>query len=188
MQLEAFFTDIVGLEQGLASRISPHARQLHLERGDHLLRVGDLQQSIGFLVSGVIRSYTISKEGRDDTDCLVVEPGRILTHCKDFDEPSPIDVEALTPSEVVTLDVRLVRRLVDSDPHASQFYIRALQDSLQAHWKVKTAVTQNDARDRYLWFIENYPGLEREIPDRYIASFLKMTTVTLSRTRSSLRG
>lgn len=188
MKIERFLKDAVGLDEGLASELEPHASVVSLEKGDHWLRVGDQQRSIGFLLSGVIRSYTIDVDGRDDTDCLVVEPGRIIAHCRELDEPSPINVEALTHAEVVALELGLVKHLIETDPHASQFYIKALQYSLQAHWLVKTTVTQKDAHDRYLWFVENYPGLEDRIPDRYIASFLKMTTVTLSRTRSACRA
>lgn len=187
MQVEEFLVDAVGLDAGLASLVGPNVRLVNLERGDHLLHVGERQRGVGFLVSGVVRSYTISPEGRDDTDCLVVEPGSILAHCGELDEPSPINIEALAPSSVAMLDMGIVKRLLESDPQASQFYIRALQDSLRVHWEVKAVVTQHDAHDRYLWFVEKYPGLEDRIPDRYIASFLKMTTVTLSRTRSAVR-
>lgn len=188
MQLEDFFSQVVGLDEGLAPLVAGHAELVRLERGDHLLRVGERQRGVGFLVSGVVRSYTLCADGRDDTDCIVVEPGRALAHCGELDEPSPINVEALVPSEVAMLDLELVKLLVEKDPRASQFYIKALQDSLRAHWEIKAIVTQNDAHDRYLWFLENYPGLEDKIADRYIASFLKMTTVTLSRTRSAVRA
>lgn len=188
MKIERFLKDAVGLDEGLASELEPHASVVSLEKGDHWLRVGERQRAVGFLLSGIIRSYTIDESGREDTDCLVVAPGRIIAHCRELDDPSPINVEALTPSELVTLDLDLVKRLITTDARASQFYIKVLQDSLLEHWVVKTAVTQKDAHDRYLWFVENYPGLEDKIPDRYIASFLKMTTVTLSRTRTACRS
>ncbi|MEQ2617002.1 hypothetical protein AAAT94_07475 [Intestinimonas aquisgranensis] len=41
--------------------------------------------------------------------------------------------------------------------------------------------------ERYQWFLEAYPGLIDQVTHRYVASFLEMSPVTLSRLRSALR-
>ena len=40
---------------------------------------------------------------------------------------------------------------------------------------------QVEAAKRYAWFLEHYPGLDPLVNDKYIASFLGVTPVTLSR-------
>ena len=41
--------------------------------------------------------------------------------------------------------------------------------------------------ERYQWFRQAYPGLSEKISNRYIASFLNMTPVTLSRLKQELK-
>ena len=41
---------------------------------------------------------------------------------------------------------------------------------------------------RYKWFLDKYPGLDGKISSKYIASFINITPVSLSRLRSSLRA
>ena len=52
------------------------------------------------------------------------------------------------------------------------------------HWDIKRAVSQKTARERYVWFLKAYPGVIDLIPHRYIASYLGMTPITLSRVRN----
>lgn len=40
------------------------------------------------------------------------------------------------------------------------------------------------AKERYEWFLEKYPGLIDQITNKYIASFLRMSPVTLSRLKT----
>ena len=42
------------------------------------------------------------------------------------------------------------------------------------------------AMERYEWFLNYYPGLIDVVPHKYIASFLDMTPVTLSRLRKTM--
>lgn len=43
------------------------------------------------------------------------------------------------------------------------------------------------AKQRFQWFLEEYPGLIFDVNNRHIASFLSMTPETLSRMKSALR-
>ena len=48
-------------------------------------------------------------------------------------------------------------------------------------------IGQESAMVRYHWFMKTYPGLVDHVRDKYVASFLGMTPVTLSRLRRKLR-
>ena len=66
-------------------------------------------------------------------------------------------------------------------------YNAMLQDSLKEHWENKIALGQYSAIARYQWFLKTYPGIIDRVPHRYVASFLGMTPVSLSRIRRELR-
>ena len=45
------------------------------------------------------------------------------------------------------------------------------------------SLSQGDATERFEWFCKEYPGMVDMVNNRYIASFLGITPVTLSRLR-----
>lgn len=53
---------------------------------------------------------------------------------------------------------------------------------------MKQVLAQCTALQRYQWFLEEYPGIIDQVNNKYIASFLGMTPVSLSRLRRELRG
>ena len=72
-------------------------------------------------------------------------------------------------------------------PQLIGIYNAMLRDALKQHWEVKHIVCQHPAMERYLWFCKTYPGLIEQVRNKYIASFLGMSPVTLSRLRRTLR-
>ena len=66
-------------------------------------------------------------------------------------------------------------------------YNRYLLKALNVHWELKTMIGQESAMVRYHLFMKTYPGLVDHVRDKYVASFLGMTPVTLSRLRRKLR-
>ena len=63
-------------------------------------------------------------------------------------------------------------------------YNHLLTDALKRHWEIKTMLYKCTAKERYEWFLENYPGLIDQVTNKYIASFLRMSPVTLSRLKT----
>ena len=61
-----------------------------------------------------------------------------------------------------------------------------LRGALQDIWELKTMLHKCSAQERYQWFLKNYPGLIDQVTNKYIASFLRMSPVTLSRLKTGL--
>ena len=79
------------------------------------------------------------------------------------------------------------RDLLEHDVRLVYLYNQLLQASMEEHWHLKTVLHKRSAMERYQWFLETYPGLIDQVTHRYVASFLEMSPVTLSRLRSALR-
>ena len=60
-------------------------------------------------------------------------------------------------------------------------------EALKKQWEIKSAMYQYDAKERYLWFLDYYPGVIERISNKYVAAFLGISPVTLSRLRRSIR-
>ena len=77
-------------------------------------------------------------------------------------------------------------QFLETNDFALRIYNNLLIDSLRRHIEVKKMLYQVEAAKRYAWFLEHYPDLDPLVNDKYIASFLGVTPVTLSRARSAL--
>ena len=53
--------------------------------------------------------------------------------------------------------------------------------------RIKNTLCNYSAKQKYDWFLQEYPGLIFDVNNRYIASFLNMTPETLSRLRAADR-
>lgn len=158
-----------------------------LERRDLVIRAGDQQNYVSFLMEGVLRGFFMDVNGHEITDCFCALPGHPAMSCLSLDTPSPISIEALTRSTILTIPVAVAAPLLHSEPHLMRMYNRMLIEALGQHWEIKTALYQYTAAERYQWFLRTYPGLTGCASGRHIASFLGMTPVTLSRLRRALR-
>lgn len=172
----------------VANALASRARTRTLSQGDVLLDTGEPQTHISLLETGAVRTALIDIAGRDSTDCLITEKGMVIAPCADFEKPSPVRVEALIPTRVVSVPLETVQELLATSLPFALDYIAILQRAWQMHWDIKTVACQKTARDRYLWFLEAYPGVIDLIPHHYIATYLDMTQVTLSRVRRELNA
>ena len=137
-----------------------------------------------FLVSGLFRFFFTDINGIEHTDCFCGDPGFPIMPSMGFDCVLPIDIQALEDSELLVIPVELIQYLVENNMEIMRMYNKMLMESVRRHWETKMALYQYGAEDRYAWFLEQYSGLIDRIPHIYIASFLNMNPVTLSRIRS----
>lgn len=183
----AFFRDVVGVgDDALCLTLASLSAPLLLAKGDYYLRTGDAQTHVAFLVHGCLRAFSTASDGTEVTDCLMTRPGIAVVPTPDLLGPSSENVEALTDCELAALKIEDVVALTQTNPEAASLQTRLLQEAWLAHHALESAIRSLGSRERYLWFLESYPGVIDTVPHRHIASFLGMTPVTLSRVRSAL--
>lgn len=180
-----FLSEAVGIHNVHTARIiaASSSEQL-VGKNEILLQSGERQQDIWVLIDGIIRTALTDISGRDITDCLIARTGMVIAPCADLKAPSTVQVEALQPSTILTIPIETIESMLTQDLAFALDYIRILTSAWQMHWDIKRAVSQKTARERYVWFLKAYPGVIDLIPHRYIASYLGMTPITLSRVRN----
>lgn len=158
-----------------------------LPRGTRLLRTGEIPTHMMFLMEGTTRGMLTDKSGRETTVCIQSQPASPVMPSVDFDGPSPTDMETLLPSTIAFIPLRDFYRLLEQYPALQTLYAQVAGKALQYHLDLKTAICQLEAQERYLWYCAAYPDHIGRIPQKYIASLLNMTPVSLSRVRRALR-
>ena len=157
-----------------------------LKRHERFFDTIDRSRYIYFLISGVLRGFVIDKKGNDYTDCFIFRYGQAHIGCIDLGQQMIASecAEAIVDSELLCFDSNVLMPHILSSLELSNLYARKLMESYADHWLHKNILFHSTAQMRYEWFLQAYPGLIDIVPHKYIASFLNMTPVTLSRIRA----
>lgn len=182
MSIEQFLTQQLGItDPDLAARLAAAAHKETLPRGTLVVAMGQLLPRLLILEEGVLRGYVTDENGHDYTDCFVHQPGDVIAGCGALDKPSPVNIHTVTSCRVLVLPMELLYEVLYT-PAALQIYSAQLSAALSRHWEIKTMLYR-PAMDRYHWFLQRYPGLEKVVSGKHLASFLGISPVTLSRLR-----
>lgn len=161
-----------------------------VKAGEHLIRAGTVNYSGFLLVKGLLRNYHILPDGSERTVLFTAEGGSVASYASVLrNMPSVEQVTALEESLVIVMDVRELRKLMDSSLDLTRAYAQVVEQLLLG------AITRIDRfvllspEERYFTFVREQPGLEQRIPQKHLASYLGITPVSLSRIRArGVRG
>ncbi|WP_322970601.1 Crp/Fnr family transcriptional regulator [Faecalibacter sp. LW9] len=140
-----------------------------------------------FIAKGSARVYIIDDEGNEISYILFLEKDYLLS----FDgylyqKPSYEYIELLEDSVLYELNTEALKTLYTTDLELANFG-RALSDQF-AHFTEQRFIDRLSlsATARYLKLIDTYPEIIQRIPLKYIASYLGITQVSLSRIRAKI--
>jgi CRP-like cAMP-binding protein len=157
-------------------------------RGEFLLREGEISRYSIFVVSGCLRTYTIDDSGKEHI--LQFSPENWWTGDMSFSSnvPSRCFIEALEDSEVLLTEMSSIQKLNKHIPGSAAQYETALQKSVEAKNQRIISSLSATAEERYNDFVTKYPSLLQRVPQHMIASYLGISPETLSRIRKHQSG
>lgn len=183
-----FYQQILGIpEPELIQKLVSVTELHYLEKKEVLVKEGQSLSYISFVVSGIFRGFFVDVNGRDITDCFSFRYGEPAIAVFDLNTPSAVTIEALTEGYLLCIPIDTILDLLSENIILVHIYNRLLVNALERHWEIKNILHKQTARERYQWFLRSYSGLIEKVTHRYIASFLEMSPVTLSRLRSADR-
>ena len=158
-----------------------------LVKDEFFLMAGDRQETIAFNLKGVFRYFYVDYEGRECNKHFVLENEWIVSLTAFIDNaPALFSIQALEEADILAAPADAVRRLLEGSPYWQTLYSRLLETNYVLKEKREAQFLMNDAKGRYLAFRDAYPSLSDRIHQHHIASFLGMSSVSLSRIRSKL--
>ncbi|MDF2379991.1 Crp/Fnr family transcriptional regulator [Nostoc ellipsosporum NOK] len=160
-----------------------------LPKHDYFIREGQMAKEIGFLESGIIRAFYRSNEGVEYNKHFFVAPCFIGGYASLITQKTnQINQQAVTDCTILAADYSCIRALYPHFPEieraarvlAEQFFVQKEQREIE--------LVLLDAEKRYQIFQQDFPGLELQLPQYHIASYLGVTPTQLSRIRRKLSG
>ena len=159
-----------------------------LRKRQYLLQAGDVATYHGFVAQGCLRTYSVDARGIEHI--IYFAPENWWTGDQESlasGEPSRYHIDAIEDSTVFLIKKddfgRLRQELPVFDSLISAIFFRGFMAS---QTRIHAAISYS-AEEKYREFLQQFPGLALRIPQHMVASYLGMTTETLSRIRQRLK-
>lgn len=172
-------------------QIPPHlldiASSKFLKKNEHYVIEGQKVNTIAYVVNGYLRSYQIDYKG-DDVTTNLFAPNSFCGAYYGFyaKQPSIENIVAITDVEIKVINYEKLMSLYEGNLELNVLG-RKIVENICVEKDIRISkLLQLDAKNRYLWFLEEYPELVLNVPIKYIASFLGMKKETISRIRKKL--
>jgi CRP-like cAMP-binding protein len=157
-----------------------------LEKGDYFIRPGVLNDHLGIVLKGCMR-YFYLKDGEEITGEFWQE-GEIIASFESciLQQPSTMYIEAIEPCEIITLSYPKLKELTATIKQLDKIIIALLEKFIvESQLRIASYITETPEQ-RYLRLRAEMPNIEERVHQKYIASFVGVTPVTLSRIRGRL--
>lgn len=162
-------------------------KQISFQKGDIILGMGEKMNKVYFVVEGIARSYYIDSDGNDITKSFALEYNFCVAESFFTDEPSSQIFEAIEDMTVIEFDSRELKSYMLSDTALKEIYIKMMELTIIYKMKRESSFQLESATERYFNFKKELPNIENRVKQSYVASYLGITPVSLSRIRRALR-
>jgi len=154
-----------------------------------LLQEGDVSKKVFLIEKGAVRAW-FNHNGKDLTFQFFFE-NEVVASIESFLKrtPSPVSIETLESSKIwwaYKADADLILEHIKNDPKLRDLLFHAIFERTFDYMKYFFATIRDTPQQRYLDLIKARPQIARRLPQHYIASYLGITTVHLSRIKRNL--
>jgi len=154
-----------------------------------LLGEGKAAKKMFLIEKGSIRAW-LNNNGKDITAQFFFEKeavGSIESFIKNI--PSPITIETIEPSVLWWISKNDLNRIlaeIKEMPRLRDMFIERIFERTFDYMKFFFSSIRDTPQQRYLNLIKDRPQIVQRVPQHYIASYLGITTVHLSRIKSKI--
>lgn len=149
-----------------------------------LLHEGDVSKKAYLIEKGCLR-LAFNNNGKDISFQFFFE-GEAISSVESFKtgEPSLFTIETIEPCIIHSISRKNFQTILDSSPVIKQQIEEQSFRRLVFYQRLFLSRIKDSPEKRYKELLKNNPNILQRIPQHYIASFLGITSVSLSRIRN----
>lgn len=158
-----------------------------LKKGDFLITENEIANEVGFVVSGLLRSFYYSSTGEEVTYCFRFSNSFVTAYSSFLSQTTTTEnIQALTDIELLTISREEILNLENSSANWLRFF-KIMAEQEYIHMEKRIFLLQKEsAEKRYHDLLKNHPEYLQLIPLHFLSSYLGITQRHLSRIRKSL--
>lgn len=159
--------------------------QKEYKRHEFLKTSGSTDTHIYFIERGSVRIYMMDKN--EERIIRFGYTGNIMVSLDSFlsGKPSDLYIQAIKKTQVKIASKKDFYRFIQSGEDSLKFWIQVLEDLVVQQLEREKDLLINAPGERFERVLKRSPQLFQEVPNRYIANYLRMSPETLSRLKKS---
>jgi CRP-like cAMP-binding protein len=148
-----------------------------------LLQEGEISKQAFIIKNGCLRQW-YNKNGKDITFQFFFE-GQGVASIDSFlsNQPSMFTIESIEPSILYSISKANFEKLYRLYPKIKDEFQEFLFQRFRNYARLFLSRIKDSPKERYDDLIKNHPEIIRRVPQHYIASYLGITPISLSRIR-----
>lgn len=184
-QIERF----TALTDGEWAMLEPHLRVETIQKHQLFAEAGQRANALGLVLEGMFRQfYTV--DGEEKTTYFFFEGHLISAYISCLTgQPSLLSIEALSNGRYIVFPYTVLTQLYEQSPTWQKFGRLVGEYALQGLEERMVGLLTQSPEQRYVALLEsNKKKIIERIPQHYIANYLGITPVSLSRIRARVTG
>jgi CRP-like cAMP-binding protein len=182
-QLFDYFKRFSPLSDEAKKAIEGITKVVQIQKNKDLQPIGHSCKTVYFINKGIARIYYY-KEGIDITDSFAIENNVIARVESLFTgKPSRKAIQVLEDTEILAIDANELFKLYDTYPEIERLFKKIFEANHVETVNRIEGIQFHTADERYKALLEEAPTIIQRVPLKYIASYLGITQVSLSRIR-----
>lgn len=157
------------------------------EKDQIIAEKGKLCNEVYFIRKGIIRTYILTTEGKERTTRIALE--KDFTTCASSfikNKPSEEYLYTVEDCKVIAFNIAKLNEEAITNARISRMLHEFLKEAfMEAVYRIEFFTTLSPEQ-RYTKLLEESPELIQRVPQKFLASFLGVTIVSLSRIRSRI--
>ncbi len=155
-----------------------------IKKNRDLQPIGHTCKTIYFITKGVARIY-YHKDGIDITEGFYFE-NNIIARVESLftGKPSRKAIQILEDAEIVAIDAKALFKLYDSFPEIERLFRKIFEAGHVDTVNRIEGIQFHTAEERYKALLHEAPDVLKKVSLKYVASYLGITQVSLSRIRA----
>ncbi|MFL1012833.1 Crp/Fnr family transcriptional regulator [Flavisericum labens] len=156
-------------------------------KGQYVIQQGDICKIECFVVSGCTKMFHMDEEGQEHIVMFSIENwwtgdmGSFITQT-----PADFNVQCVENTELILFHHDSIEELYTKIPKLERFFRQIIERAFASSQKRIIRNFSLPAKDRYLYFKNQYPDIEQRIPQYMTASYLGITKEFLSKIKSEI--
>lgn len=157
----------------------------HIPKGDFLVCQGDEDAFEYMILSGSAVSHISDAEGRNVCVAFHLGPAIMTPNiARQRSQASLVNIEIMSDAVVASMPSNELLALMIANAEIREWANAILRDEIGSKAEREWCLAALGGAERLNWFRSRYPDFENLFGHAYIASFLGLTPVTLSRLRN----
>lgn len=149
-----------------------------------LLHDGEISCQIYIIKKGCLRQW-FNKDGKDITLQFFFE-NQPVASIDSFlnNQPSLFTIESIEPSTIISIRKETFEKLNKFYPEFKDGFNEYLFQRFRNYAQLFLSRIKDSPKERYEDLVKNHPEIIKRVPQHYIASYLGITPISLSRIRN----